>query len=720
MFKLRMTFVHCPKASISGVRWNFCPDLSESVDVQITDEIRALAQSLNNNPVEIYTWVHNNIRFIPSYGSIQGAQYSLEAKRGNAIDTASLLIALLRAANIPAQYAYGTVEMPINKVMNWVGGVDTPEAALNLLGQGGIPNTGLRETGVIKAVRLEHTWVKAFVDFEPSRGLINREGDNWIPMDASFKQYDFQPGMNLQEQVPFDAQALVDSIEQNATINEQEGWVQNVPQQNIEEQLQTFQTQIEEYINTQNPDATVGEVLGLQQISIQPPQQPLSAGLPYNHIVTQDSFAELPDNLRHKFKYQLASLNSGTPGTTFITLNQPMGTELYETLGLYSPGEGWHLSNNYPIAGEYRAIGLDLQGNSPIQAQALKDNIEQTKTKLESEDEAQLQTLTKHDVVGDLIYGTIMSYFALNGIQDEIQAQSANMVNYRLPSYGIFSTSLTPQYWFGVPRNTSFSGLSMDVDLIKMHRAAKDNNHEKTINYTKAVGSRYSAMEHLVPEQMFSTPEAPAEGISAVKALAIAAAEGQRVYTITQENLNEALAAINLSAETETEIRNAVNVGKTATAHESQITFGNWVGSGYLLIDEQTGAGAYKIAGGSNGGLLSFSGTILGALSSLVGLMKFFYEVPLISKLFGNFLGPLGDVLGILDTAMEIVEACADNPSASYFMTWLMVTLMTFWAVLSFFIGAATIMSFAAIFAVNFIMGKFFEMLKDLTKTYAC
>ncbi|MFL0798416.1 MAG: hypothetical protein K6L73_13115 [Cellvibrionaceae bacterium] len=197
-----------------------------------------------------------------------------------------------------------------------------------------------------------------------------------------------------------------------------------------------------------------------------------------------------------------------------------------------------------------------------------------------------------------------MSYFALNGIQDEIQAQSADMVNYRLPSYGIFSTSLTPQYWFGVPRNTSFSGLSMDVDLVKMHRAAKDNNHEKTINYTKAIGSRYSAMEYLVPELIFSIDTAPVQGISAVKALAIAAAEGQRIYTITQDNLNEALNEINLDADTETEIRNAVNAGKTATAHEAQIIFNNWVGSGYILLDESTGAGAYKIAGGSNGGVL--------------------------------------------------------------------------------------------------------------------
>ena len=43
----------------------------------------------------IYQWVRNNIEFIPSYGSIQGSEYTLENRRGsNAFDTASLLIAL--------------------------------------------------------------------------------------------------------------------------------------------------------------------------------------------------------------------------------------------------------------------------------------------------------------------------------------------------------------------------------------------------------------------------------------------------------------------------------------------------------------------------------------------------------------------------------------------------------------------------------------------------
>ncbi|MFV0476952.1 MAG: transglutaminase domain-containing protein, partial [Parahaliea sp.] len=92
-------------------------DLEHTLEAPLTDDIANLAAELNHNPVDIYTWVHNNIRYIPSYGSIQGAQMTLETKRGNAIDTASLLIALLRASGIPARYAYGTVEIEAEQVM---------------------------------------------------------------------------------------------------------------------------------------------------------------------------------------------------------------------------------------------------------------------------------------------------------------------------------------------------------------------------------------------------------------------------------------------------------------------------------------------------------------------------------------------------------------------------------------------------------------------------
>jgi transglutaminase-like putative cysteine protease len=102
---------------------------SSTLDAPQSAEIRALAAELGNNPYRIHQWVYDNIRFFPSYGSVQGAEETLAKKNGNAFDIASLLIALLRSAGIESRYVYGTVQIPSEQAMNWVGGVKTPEVA---------------------------------------------------------------------------------------------------------------------------------------------------------------------------------------------------------------------------------------------------------------------------------------------------------------------------------------------------------------------------------------------------------------------------------------------------------------------------------------------------------------------------------------------------------------------------------------------------------------
>ena len=97
-------------------------DLAETIEVQFTPEITQLATDLDHNPVQIFNWVHNNIEFVPTWGSIQGAQLCLETRTCNAFDTSSLLIALLRVSGIPARYQMGTIEVPIDQFMNWLGG----------------------------------------------------------------------------------------------------------------------------------------------------------------------------------------------------------------------------------------------------------------------------------------------------------------------------------------------------------------------------------------------------------------------------------------------------------------------------------------------------------------------------------------------------------------------------------------------------------------------
>jgi hypothetical protein len=147
----------------------------------------------------------------------------------------------------------------------------------------------------------------------------------------------------------------------------------------------------------------------------------------------------------------------------------------------------------------------------------------------------------------------------------------------------------------------------MDVDHMSSIRVDKDNNRERWVAFNRATGARMSAMEHLVPEEMYSTEDNPAHGISAVKALRLAAAEGQKIWTITQSNLSQAMAALNLSSSVEADIRNAVRAGKEVTAHEDTINFHGRPSAGYMVIDPETGAGGYLIAGGENGGVLQFT-----------------------------------------------------------------------------------------------------------------
>lgn len=743
-------------------------DLDATLDAQLTDAIRAKADELDNDPVAIYQWVRNNIEFIPSHGSIQGADYTLHHMKGNAFDTSSLLVALLRAANVPARYAFGTVRIPTDSVMNWVGGVKTPEAAGNLMGQGGIPNTGHATGGQITHFKLEHVWVEAWIDYLPSRGAKHSRGDTWIPMDASFKQYDYQEGMNLVEAVPFDAQSLVESLEQETTINNDEGWVQGAPQASVEQALADYQTQLENFINSQNPDATVRDVLGSSVIKTVV-RKSFDASLPYELVTRKLVSSELKDSQRWKFKYTLADSLYGQMGSTLLSINKPtvelagkklalsfkpatdadanillgylpdpddngeidpnsipdtlpgylislngefsigndvvatttsmnMGTELHSQMGYWQPGRGWKTTTNRPVAGEYRAIALDLQGISQSQAGDLKNSLESTQAKLTAED---FSDLGKQQLVGDLLYSTILSYFVLNNIQDDLSARAAGMVSYKAPSYGLFKTILNTQYWFGIPRYITIDGLGMDVDHVMHLIVDKGNNEERWKQFNRINGARLSAMEHVVPEVLFSTENDSARSISAVKAIQLAASEGQKIWTITQSNLSTALAAINLPSDIESDISHSIYAGMEVTTHEKSVSFFGTNQVGYIVLDPKTGAGGYLIGSGEKGSLTlsgyfgssSTAMTWAGWISEGAGRLlqsKFLYGLGKV------FLAPLANVLQVLANMFKVLDSCLQSGARGLDFILAMVFMM-----------ALTLLFMTTLAQVGFVMPGF-------------
>lgn len=69
-------------------------------------------------------------------------------------------------------------------------------------------------------------------------------------------------------------------------------------------------------------------------------------------------------------------------------------------------------------------------------------------------------------------------------------------------------------------------------------------------------------------------------------------------------NLYQALAGLDLSLDEEKDIRNAVLAGKEVTVHERPVNFHGRAAAGYTVLDPNTGAGAYLISSGENGGVL--------------------------------------------------------------------------------------------------------------------
>lgn len=649
-------------------------DLAETIEVKFTPAIQAKAAELNHHPVKIYNWVRNNIEFVPTYGSIQGADYCLQTKQCNAYDTASLLIALLRVSGIHARYSEGTIELPIEKVKNWVGGFTDSMEALRLLASAKIPTKGMTVGGEIKYARIEHVWVEAYIDYIPSRGATHKsgKGDTWIRLDASFKQYNYTQGIDIQSAVPFNAQSFIEQIQSTATINEQEGYATNVNSSYIQQTMTDYQTQVDNYINENYPNATIGDVLGKKEI-IQEEFPYLLGTLPYRRIVQAEKYASIPDNMRHKINFNvIKDMYDETIGTPInitkslpelagkkITLSYSPATpqdeavinsllpkphadgspidpsELPTSLPAYlinlkpelridgvavatgtnvgmgnteifkmtftAPKESPELITNQIEAGEYLGIAIDLGWISQEQMTALKTKLELTKAKLETKD---FYNLTKDDILGDLLYTIALSYHAVLSIMNHISAKTMGVIAITLPSETIFSFELKRNFIFGIPISVCASGLAMDADRIMHLVKALDGNVEIPKKFLLSSGMKGSTLEHSVPEQLFSTPENQAEGVSAVKALQIANEQGIPIYIINQTNINSILPQLQIDADIKADIQNAVNAGKEVKVSKTNINFNGWTGCGYIIIDPVTGAGAYMISGGMNGAIL--------------------------------------------------------------------------------------------------------------------
>ena len=599
-------------------------DLAENIEVQFTPEIRAKAQELGYNPVKIYNWVRNNIEFVPTYGSIQGAHMTLLTKHGNAFDTASLLIALLRASNIPARYVYGTIELPIDKVMNWVGGFTDANAALDFIASGGIPVAGIISGGKVVKARLEHCWVEAYVPYGNYRGtMIDQTIKTWIPMDGSFKQYEYTTGLNVAKNVTFDKSSYLSRFNDITPIG-------------------FYLDQIQTYLETNYPGTTIDDIKRAKVIKIEE-RELLSSTLPHKTLAKLATLSVLSDIFRYKvgitipdiidnsLEYQAGiseimgkrltiSYVPSTVGDEQL-INQyggfykvpayllrvkpaikiegnivasgseiPVGTEQEMNVDIIYPSSGMDRITHNIKAGGYYALGL-------YQIGSWWDLYEQRFEKYINEDWGAYPDPYNDALGGELLNMIVLSYF-LN--------METNISNLLLVSNYAYSQNISEvlsvknidvSYFYGVPYTIQFSTKSIDIKRGTFAIKPIDGDNGKNREIVDLLGLTSSALEHQTLEENTSK-----ESISAVKSIQLANDIGIPIHRIDQSNVTQELPRLSVSEEIKISILDAVNQGKVVTIPQTNFQYNLWYGVGWIVEDPLTGAGAYQISGFLMGG----------------------------------------------------------------------------------------------------------------------
>ena len=665
--------------------------------------------------MQIVHWVYDHIEFLPTYGSVQGSYLTWLSKRGNACDTASLLIALLRAANIHARYVYGTVQMPIDQVINWVGGVTGPDAALQMLGQGGMPHTAVVQGGGIIAVKLEHVWVEAWVDFFPSQGAQHVQGDTWIPLDASFKPYRALPGMALPTAVSFDVSAFLTQATAGATIHPSEGWVQGLNQANINTLLRAYQEQVVSFVTAQKAQATVDDVLGTRQ-SIPAGRPVLAAGLPYILIVRGATWATLPASLRHHLTLalfvgagdqaleepswpqtlSLPALRARRLGVTYAP-----ATEADRQLMAQAKQQGATTLPAYLLrVRPLLQLDEDTIATGPtdrlgqrqvwqITVQAPLGHNTGTETFLGSAGDEFVVGINGHgltpavlearfargpsDTAAENLYTLSLCYWILQDVADQMAARGAGVVVQRLPSVGLFTGPLQVQWLFGVPLTGSYQARQMDVPRVLV--AVAGSTPAQVVAFRQQSGWQGSSFEGTVLDMVFASPLG--SSVSAVQVLEDANAQGIPLYRITAQTWASAWPQLQLDPEVQEEIRTAVETGNTVLIPAREVVHGRWRGIGYVIQDPETGAGAYLIQGGLHGALQEpcqdqpetepVHQPITGVVFSLLLFIVLVLFMLAIIKWLPTVSPPLTPIIGLL---FQVVPAVAASTPADFKELW--------------------------------------------------
>lgn len=594
-------------------------DIDPTIDVQLTQDIIDLANSLNNSPLEMYEYVRNNSEFEPYLGSRKGSQLTYEHNSGSDYDLASLLIALLRASNIPARYATGIVEMPMDKAKNWLGMEDGATAG-SILTTAGMEGVNIIDGGGnVVAIQYRRVWVEAYIPYTNYRGIGNdNSGKMWVPMDPAFKQYDYQQGIDVPVEMGFDAKAFVDDY---------------ISSFHAESPVELYKQQIIDYLAVNHPGLTYEDIIRTRNLRTEALGF-IPGSLPYKLLSRDGEFSEISANKRFRIRFHIY----GSGSTLDYTANLPEIAGKQVTIsyigataadqqiiddsgGLFGVAQPWLVNlkpvlkvdgcvvatgsggitmgisqnsdmyftapvgagNKIPvvynniIAGTYQGIGIDTW-------------------KVVTNFFAPPSTACEESYTGHLLHDTAIKYLGRVDAADEEVNKTMQIVLLNDISEAIVEHKIKVLFSGGSPISFEWKGLGVDADR-KIVGPFSVTEDDENCDYMTLTGADASISENRLFEDTFGE-----EAISSIKILELASDMGIPVYEIDSGNIGSILPLLTVSSSIKSAVSSAVAGGHVVTIARDNITYYDWTGTGYVDMDPATCAAGYIISGGRSGG----------------------------------------------------------------------------------------------------------------------
>lgn len=616
---------------------------TRDVETQMTPAILSKTEELGT-PKAVYEFVKNSINYEFYYGSKKGAVGTFEEMSGNDMDQASLLISMLSYLGYNVEYELVNIRITYDQAIKWTS-TNNIQSALNLLGSQYKLNVSNDEELIIVNNKII---VKMFSD----------NFENYILFDPSFKYYKNNPDSvyNNIDNYEVNTNKLLEAVdlEDIDYFSETNNEVINNAKKYNSIKLPISRNIIDVEKETSYEVAEIG-VLDRQKL-YDTISNKISISISYgteifvdytintseiygkNIIITfeNNSFGLYVPILKIDGKNINSLTDMGIQATNLCTLtinDYCNENDISNKNATHTSIKELKVSGIYSVNFDFGTISSTQLNNSFEKVCNLSSTIGEN-------------NVYSSEYLGEFLHFAGLMYFAHYDVENRLLSEQ-NQV-YDRSSISCSITDFEKDIFIGIGNYASISNtgyFGIDVVLIDRIIASLTNNNDILKEHSLATGIVSSNLENVIWRELTGL-----EGISTTKVLTVAEENNIEILAINNDNKNTELTKISnvIDNSSYNEIVNELNNNENILVliPSENINVNEWNGTGYILLDTETGVGTYRLSEGISGGrtttavTLAYLVTVISDASSISSSVMILTEA-----LFATT--PIGCIIGL-------------------------------------------------------------------------